>query len=157
MTPATVDTLVDQARALDRHIAVLQAEQAALWGAIRKLGGRQEATGQGMVSAILDACAAEFGVTRREIVSDRRRAAHVTARHAACWLARHMTTLSYPAIARQLRRDHTTIMHSVHAAELRIGRDGTFAQQIATLQAELAAQLPHPPGAAGHPEPRRAA
>lgn len=98
----------------------------------------------GRVAAIVDAVAAEFRVPRADILSDRRQARVVAARHAACWLARMLTSLSYPAIGRQMRRDHTTVMHSVHVAELRLGRDSQFAHQIAALQAELAPHLaPH--------------
>lgn len=143
-TALDIDLLERRMARLDQIIAGAQAEQAALWTAIRAASGRPMRGPVGQVSAIVDACAAEFGVPRQEMLSDRRHANVVTARQAACWLARALTTLSYPVIARHLRRDHTTVMHSVQAAELRIGRDGQFAHQIATLQAELAARLAQP-------------
>lgn len=140
MIAVDLNDLVGQARALDRNIAVLQAEQAALWGAIRQLGGAGISL-RGAIAIIIEAVAEEFGVPRAEILGDRRVARVIAARHACCWLARNLTPMSYPAIARHMRRDHTTVMHSVHAAELRIGRDGQFAHQVATLHAELAARL----------------
>jgi chromosomal replication initiation ATPase DnaA len=141
MTPhPTADTLLARMAELDRTIATAQAEQAALWLAIRRVTG----TPGNAIGTILDAVAAEFRVPRLEIMSDRRHAAVIAARHAVCWLARHLTPMSYPQIARALKRDHTTIMHSVQAADLRITRDGQFAQQLATLQAELAGRLVAP-------------
>lgn len=147
MTPAPdALALLTRMAQLDRTIATAQAEQAAIWNALGRMGHARPVG----VAAILDAVAAEFRVPRAELLVDRRNAQLCAARHAACWLARHMTTLSFPAIARLMRRDHTTIIHSVQAAELRIGRDGTFAHQIATLQAELAGRL-------AQPEPREEA
>jgi len=140
MTAEQVEMLKRRLEALDRHIAAAQADQAALWAAIRSARGEQRVVG-GRLREIIGIVASRFGVAPADILSDRRHAEIAAARHAACWLARQLTPLSYPAIARRLGRDHTTVMHSVRAAELRIGRDSRFAERLAGLEAELAGRF----------------
>jgi len=53
-------------------------------------------------------------IRRNELLSARRDAALVRARHEACWRMKNETSLSYPQIGRLLGgRDHTTILHGV--------------------------------------------
>jgi chromosomal replication initiator protein len=54
--------------------------------------------------------AADYGVTSREIDSQRRHKKYITPRHVAMYLACQLTPHSTPAIGRHFgRRDHTTI------------------------------------------------
>lgn len=73
------------------------------------------------VKLIVRAVAAATGVSEIDIASQRRQADIVAARHAVCWIARHLTRHSYPTIGARLGgRDHTTVMHGVdHADRLR--------------------------------------
>lgn len=72
-----------------------------------------------MIRAVAEASAVT-GVTEREIRS-RERGDKLTsqARQAAMWQA-HQHGLSYPVIGRFFRRNHTTVMHAVKAAQERI-------------------------------------
>lgn len=141
MTPL-VDAIWLQGRMvkLDRDITALMAEQAAIWAALRNLGGEPRTT-QGQVRQIIELVAREWRVTVEDILSDRRQRPIAQARHVAIWLARHCTLLSAPVIGRVFRRDHTSVLHGVHAVELRIGADGELAARLAELQAELHARF----------------
>jgi len=75
---------------------------------------------------ILHIAIQRFGFSRLDLSSDRRTGKLVRARQITCWLMRHCTTLSLPAIGRKLGgRDHTTIMHAVRKIDdLRERDDG---------------------------------
>jgi len=51
------------------------------------------------------------GVTRNELLSARKPAKFVHARHIAMYLAREYTTLSFPQIGRAMNKDHTTVYY----------------------------------------------
>jgi chromosomal replication initiation ATPase DnaA len=58
--------------------------------------------------------AAFYRISLQDILSDRRTADFVRARHVAFFLAKELTSRSYPEIGRQLGgRDHTTVLHGV--------------------------------------------
>ncbi|HQU16659.1 MAG TPA: helix-turn-helix domain-containing protein [Gammaproteobacteria bacterium] len=82
-------------------------------------------------------CAGTFGVTLIDLKSDRRDAPTVRARHAAMWLARHLTPHSLPMIARHFYRDHTTVLHAVQRVQGRMQADPETAGTMTTLAAEL--------------------
>lgn len=67
-----------------------------------------------LAERIVTEVAAEHGVLVSEILGRSRCAKYVRARQAAMFRLRDETMLSYPAIARRLRRtDHTTAIHGV--------------------------------------------
>ena len=66
---------------------------------------------------IVSAVSLLTGVSILDLRSRRRGKREAEARHLVCYLAREMTILSYPQIAKQLDRDHTTIMHGVQRVE----------------------------------------
>jgi chromosomal replication initiation ATPase DnaA len=63
-------------------------------------------TPQRILSAVADA----FAVTPEALLSPWRVASVAEARHAAAWLLRRLTRLSYPEIGRLLGRHHATVM-----------------------------------------------
>lgn len=66
------------------------------------------------VRRILDATAAHFALSRRDLVSQRRDRAVIRPRQIAMWLARQLTPKSLPEIGRHIGgRDHTTVAHGV--------------------------------------------
>jgi hypothetical protein len=77
-----------------------------------------------------------FGITKRDLISERRTAEIVKPRMIACWLMRNFTTMSLPTIGKKLgRRDHTTVLNAVRKINALRERDADFC----TLTDELAA------------------
>jgi Bacterial dnaA protein helix-turn-helix len=64
------------------------------------------------------------GVSVCEIIGSRKPFEQVLARHIVAWLARNFTDRSFPAIASEIRRDHTTVIHAVKAIEESIRKGG---------------------------------
>lgn len=73
---------------------------------------------------IIRATCTVTGVTRNELLSGRRPAEFVHARHIAMYLAREYTTLSLPQIGRAMNKDHTTV-HYVANKMANRGRGAT--------------------------------
>lgn len=91
--------------------------------------------------AIARAVCAEWGVTLAELLSPRRDAGLVEARHAAWYLARHLNQASLPAIGRTFRRDHTTVLTGIRRFAERLAGDAHLAARVA----RAAAISTHPP------------
>ena len=89
------------------------------------------------VTGIIEATATAFGVSARDLLSTRRVSSLVSARHAAMWLARKLTTHGYLGLGRAFRRDHTTVMYGVTRAEQRMVDDAAFASRVQTLEATI--------------------
>lgn len=68
--------------------------------------------GVGLVRAIIRDVSRQTGIGRAAILSPCREVHIVRARDAVCFIARRMG-MTYPKIARELNRDHTTIMAAV--------------------------------------------
>lgn len=89
------------------------------------------------IAAIIEAAGREFGISVRQILSERRQRDVVEARHVAMWLARELTWRSYPAVGRIFRRDHTSVIHAISRVdELMLG-NASLAVQIRRLRATL--------------------
>jgi chromosomal replication initiator protein len=92
------------------------------------------AFGPAKVAEILHIVALYFGISERDICSNRRFKEIVFARHVTFYLCRHLTLNSLPEIGRRLHgRDHTTVMHGVNGMEGLIKTDEKLAADIATL------------------------
>jgi chromosomal replication initiator protein len=103
MTPATAQRLaarldrVEQLLGIDPTVPVLTADE---------LRGPR-------VGAIMKVVAYEMGVRATAICGPNRSVPLTRARFAICWLARHLTPMSYAQIGIVLGgRDHTTIIHA---------------------------------------------
>lgn len=69
------------------------------------------------IRAIVLATANHFGITSQEILSDRRVAAVSLPRQVAMYLAKELTSHSYPRIGMRFHRDHTTVLHACRRIE----------------------------------------
>jgi len=84
--------------------------------------------------------AAELGVRRLDLVSNRRTADIVWPRHVAMYLCREMTPRSLPEIGRRFgNRDHTSVMHAHRKIGALVGSDPAVASQVAFLKARVCA------------------
>ena len=82
---------------------------------------------------IIRLVAERFGFEPRELKASSRAADLVVARHVAMYLIRALLGLSYPAIGREFRRDHSTAVNAVHGIEKQLAIDTTLAADIAAL------------------------
>lgn len=99
------------------------------------------------MNRIIDATLAVFPtVTRLEFLSARHDKRIVQARQAAMYLGRKHTSLSFPAIARALNRDHTTVLYAVQRVEKSLeDPDWRGAVWIAAIEQYLAKRQPRKP------------
>jgi chromosomal replication initiator protein len=81
----------------------------------------------------------QFGVTRAELLSDRRTARLVLPRQLVMYLCRQHTDVPLKAIGGGLGgRDHSTVVHALAAIERRLREDGALRATLAALESRLA-------------------
>ena len=81
---------------------------------------------------------AHYGVRVAEMFSARRARNIARPRQVAMYLAKTLTSLSYPEIGRQFGgRDHTTVMHAVRSIEGLIASDSGIAEDVQLLRSLL--------------------
>lgn len=96
------------------------------------------------VRKIIAAVASYYGVTRNDLVSQRRTYPIVRYRQVACWLAKNLTGTSFPHIGRMMGgRDHTTAMWAVTKIDLCRATDPVLQRQLDDLKSILIPS-PHP-------------
>ncbi|WP_205520931.1 chromosomal replication initiator protein DnaA [Propylenella binzhouense] len=79
-----------------------------------------------------------FNVSKTDLLSARRTRAIVRPRQIAMYLAKTMTTRSFPEIGKRFGgRDHTTVLHAVRKVEELASGDDTLAQEIELLKRML--------------------
>lgn len=79
-----------------------------------------------------------FQVSPRDLESPRRLHKFVVPRQVAFYLARKLTSRSYPDIGRKFGgRDHTTILHGSKVVERRMEADAQFAATVRALEEQL--------------------
>lgn len=77
-------------------------------------------------------------VTMADLKSPRRTGLIVRARQIGMYLAKTITTKSFPDIGRRFGgRDHTTVIHAVRKIEAAVPKDGELAAQIARIKENL--------------------
>lgn len=92
------------------------------------------------IERIQRAVANHFGVTRHDMLSERRTSNIVLPRQIAMYLCKALTLRSLPEIGRKFGgRDHTTVLHSVRKINARCVWDTEFAGKIEVLKSELRA------------------
>ena len=83
--------------------------------------------------------AAHFNIRVADMFSARRARQIARPRQIAMFLAKNLTSLSYPEIGRQFgNRDHTTIMHAVRKIEELMEADSGLADDVSLLKSVLA-------------------
>ena len=85
------------------------------------------------IEDIFDYTARTFGLTREEIAGRARKQPIVRARHAFCLAARKLTDTPLTGIGAMVNRDHTTVMHSIKAAEILAEADAVFGDRITQI------------------------
>ena len=81
-----------------------------------------------VIEIIIRTVCREAGITRAQLLGDRRWKVIVHARQVVMWLAHRYTSLSLVRIGHLLKRDHTTVLHAVRKIErLQAGHDDHLA------------------------------
>jgi chromosomal replication initiator protein len=88
---------------------------------------------------IADIVAAQFGLTRGQLLGRRRQRHIVLARHIAMLLAVEMLQASLPQVGRWFHRDHTSVLHARDVMRRRIAADHRFAKQVEHLRQSIRA------------------
>jgi len=103
---------------------------------------RWEAAGP-VVAACLTVVSARYSVGRDQLLGRSRKQRQTWARHVAMYLVRAIAgeEISYPTIASEFNRDHSTVIYAVDSVQKRADREPVFARHLETLKAEATAML----------------
>jgi chromosomal replication initiator protein len=90
------------------------------------------------VDEIQKTVAAHYALKQEDLLSERRARAVARPRQVAMYLAKTMTTRSYPDIGRRFGgRDHTTVLHGVRVIEKLLATDDQMARDVEALTRTL--------------------
>jgi chromosomal replication initiator protein len=90
------------------------------------------------VDDIQKAVAEHYGLKQADLLCERRTRAVARPRHAAMYLAKQLTTRSYPDIGRRFGgRDHTTVLHAVKRIEALKNEDVVLAADLDAITRKL--------------------
>ncbi len=97
-------------------------------------GGDRKVT----VDEIQKAVAEHYVLKQADLLSERRTRAVARPRQLAMYLAKHLTTRSYPDIGRRFGgRDHTTVLHAVRRIEALKAEDAAIAADVEAITRKL--------------------
>ncbi len=132
-------------------------------GAIKKLGALTFLSGKEITMEVAHECLAEllggaepvsvtvekifgavynkYGVSKEDVVSPKRNKEIAAARHVCIFLIRELTEMSFPNIAKILKRDHSTIITSYNMTQSRYNLDSIFTIEMDDIKKELGAAV----------------
>ena len=91
---------------------------------------------------VVEAVCAFYGITLVQITSARRTASLVKPRQIVCYLARKLTGLSMPQIAKRLGgRDHTTVLHGANKIQDDMKKDDILRDDLDLLELKIAEKV----------------
>jgi chromosomal replication initiator protein len=85
------------------------------------------------MDTIIRMVAPSFGVSERDIVSDRQDETTLLARQTGMWLARRLTKASLPAIGRRFGRNRHTVSHSIERIDTMLESNAGLGQVVLGL------------------------
>jgi chromosomal replication initiator protein len=88
---------------------------------------------------IADTVAAQFGLTRAQLLGRRRLPHLVLPRHIAMLLSLEMLHASLPQVGHWFGRDHSTVLHARERMRRRIAVNRRFAKTVAALRRKISA------------------
>ena len=91
-------------------------------------------------AGIVEACAAEWGVTRQQLLGEGRTGDVLQARQAAVTLAHRLLGYSLPRIGRLVGRDHTTVLHAIRRMTRQCQDDPALAARLDEVAMRVARQ-----------------
>lgn len=123
---------------LSAHLRGEPCDAAAVPGLMGDLCAPIRGDGRLRVEDVIAAVCRAYGVSRADLLSQRRTAGVVHPRQIAMYLAKRLTLRSLPEIARRMGgRDHTTVLHAVRKFEARTQSDAAFAAEMDALMVSI--------------------
>jgi chromosomal replication initiator protein len=90
------------------------------------------------VEDILRIVSRHFGVSKQDILSQRRHRSVVRPRQIGMYLAKHLTSRSLPEIGRRFGdRDHTTVLHAIRKIDKEVGENPRLKDEVEELKRQL--------------------
>lgn len=86
---------------------------------------------------VVDLVARAFRVSRFDIIAHRRYRSIVLPRQVCFWLLKNVSLASLPDVGRQMKRDHSTVLHGIRKIERMRLNDLEFRDRTDALLAEL--------------------
>jgi chromosomal replication initiator protein len=102
-------------------------------GCIAELLGGEEPTSV-TVDKVFTVVERKYGISREDMVSQKRNKEIALARHVANYLIREITEMSYPNIAKVFNRHYSTVISSIEFVEKKMKTDISFDIQVKTLK-----------------------
>jgi len=96
----------------------------------KKVLGYDEYVKKINVKDIVEGCAKYYGVSTKEIIGTCRSKDIAHVRQCAIYLAREITELSFPALAQEFKKNHTTIMYSWEKIKEKSATNTRLAQEL---------------------------
>ena len=122
----------------DKHARAQIAELRARLDAIDTAKGKPPGgVPFGTLARVLDLVSDEFGVPREALARENRARELSHPRQVAMLIAARHRGYSTPRIGRALRRDHSTVVYGIRAAEARAAQDPDLARRIDRVVEQL--------------------
>ena len=87
------------------------------------------------IEDILRIISRHYGVSKSDLLSQRRHRSVVWPRQIGMYLAKHLTARSLPEIGRRFGgRDHTTVLHAIRKIEGEIGKNPNLGDELEELK-----------------------
>ena len=96
---------------------------------------------QVIVDKIFSAVYNKYGVTKADLLSPKRNKDIAFARHVSIYLIRAITEMSFPAIAKIFKRDHSSIISSCEVINKKKNTDPLFNVEIEGLVKEISSGI----------------
>jgi chromosomal replication initiator protein len=94
------------------------------------------------IEDILRVVSRHYGISRGDILSERRHRSVVWPRQIGMYLAKQLTSRSLPEIGRRFGgRDHTTVLHAIRKIDGVISADARLKDEVEELKRQLAPEL----------------
>jgi len=92
------------------------------------------------VNDIIEVVAKKYSVPVSEIIRQNRKANIASVRMIAMYMARKLTSESYPEIGSRFFRNHSTIIHGVERVRKSMNEDFEFKAEVDALEREISAR-----------------
>lgn len=89
------------------------------------------------VADIMNFVTRKYDLEKGDLISDSRKNSIAQPRQIAMYLAKKMTTLSYVAIGKAFKRDHSTVIYAVDKIEEKCGSNPSFKEELKGVMEQL--------------------